>query len=58
MAKVTKAELITEIKRKAQKAKLMVRTIFTSGLNRRSKKELQRLAKGMRVTNSGDIYVN
>lgn len=57
MVTMTKGELVSEIRRKAQKAKPMVRTLLTSGLHYRSKAELQRIVKKMRVTRSGDIEI-
>jgi hypothetical protein len=53
--KVTKAELIREIKAKAGKAKPVVRRVFFSGLARNTKPELERKLRRMRVTRSGDI---
>jgi hypothetical protein len=57
MATMTKGKLVAEIKRKAQKAKPSVKVVFTSGLSNLSKAELQRIARGIRVTKSGDIRI-
>ncbi len=50
---MTKAELIKSITHKAQKAKPMVRELFTGGLKYRRKKELIRLNNKMIVSRSG-----
>jgi hypothetical protein len=53
--KVTKAELIREIKAKASKASPSVKRVFFSGLARNTKAELQRKLRRMHVTHNGDI---
>jgi len=53
--KVTKAELIREIKAKASKASPSVKRIFFSGLERNTKATLQRKLNHIKVTRSGDI---
>jgi hypothetical protein len=55
---MTKGELVSEIRRKAQKAKPSVRAMLTKGLGSLSKTELQRIASKMRVTKSGDINIS
>lgn len=53
--KVTKAELIRDIKAKARNASPLVKRVFYSGLARSTKADLKRKLKRMRVTRSGDI---
>jgi len=53
-SKVTKAELIREIKAKASKASPAVKRIFFSRLGRNTKAELQRKLRRMHVSH-GDI---
>jgi hypothetical protein len=55
MNKVTKTELIREIKAKASKASPSVKRVFFRGLARNTKVELQRKLRRMHVTRSGDI---
>lgn len=53
--KVTKAELIREIRAKGSKANPLVKRTFFSGLERNTKATLQRKLRRMHVTRSGDI---
>lgn len=53
--KVTKAELIRQLKAKAGNAKPLVKRIFVRGLARRTKPELERMLRRMKVTRDGDI---
>lgn len=54
-SKVTKAELIREIKVKAGRASPLVKKVFLRGLERNTKATLQRKLRQMRVTRNGDI---
>jgi hypothetical protein len=51
----TKAQLIEQLSRKAQKASPAVRRHFMQGLKWQDKTELKRLLAKMHVTNEGDI---
>jgi hypothetical protein len=53
--KITKAELVREIKAKASKANPLVKRVFFGGLARNTKAELQRKLRRIHVTRSGDI---
>jgi hypothetical protein len=54
-AKVTKAELVRQIKAKASKASPLAKRVFFRGLERNTKAELMRKLSRMRVTRNGDI---
>jgi len=53
--KVTRAELIRQIKTKASKASPAVKKVFFRGLGRNTKAELKRKLSRMQVTREGDI---
>ena len=53
--KVTKDELIRQIKAKARNASPLAKRVFFRGLERNTKAELRRKLKRMRVTRNGDI---
>ena len=51
----TKADMIKDIKARAAKANPIVKRVFFRGLEHKTKAQLERILKLMRVTREGDI---
>ena len=54
----TKADIIRDIKAKASKASPLVKRVFSRGLEYKTKPQLERILKRMRVTREGDIRLS
>jgi hypothetical protein len=54
----TKSTIIREIRAKASKASPMVKRVFFRGLEYKTKPQLERILKRMRVTREGDIRLS